>query len=445
MLAVLAAVAALVVTGCTPDGQAPPAAKTTAPRGPVLLTFSVYGAPQVITAYTKIAAAFTAAHPETVVNIRPFDSHDEAMAATEKQIKAGSSPDLFLADDGDLPGLMAEHGIRRVDELLGKRQVDFGDGFERDALEAFSSDAALQCMPTQISPMVVYYNTSLVDLSTAATPGRKPVEPGQAWWLDEFAQAAQQASHGGRRGVYVAPELEQVAPFVWSGGGTLVDSPTDPTHLNLSDGSSSAAIQKLLQIVRNPRITFSRQQLERRSALQRFRAGKLGMILGYRDLTPLLRQQQNLLFDVMPIPKINTSANVGHTTAACIGKDTEHAAQTADFLAYLVSDPSMRTLAETGYVMPTNLDVTNSDAFLQPNEMPQHAAVFSDQVRASQPLPSTPVWDTVRRTAALALTHLFYDPVIDPLDDRLKAIDDNSADIFSPPTPSASPSASPTS
>jgi multiple sugar transport system substrate-binding protein len=246
------------------------------------------------------------------------------------------------------------------------------------------------------------------------------------------------------RGVYVAPDLTQVAPFIWSGGGHVVDDVENPTTLTLADDASASALEKLLEVVRNPQTTFNEAQIARRSALQRFKTGSLAMMLGYRDLTPQLRTQENLRFDVMPLPKIGTRATSGRSTGLCLSSTSAHPEKTADFLAYAVSDDAMALLASTGYVVPTNLDVVNSDAFLQSSEMPASAAVFPAMVRSIHSLPRVPTWPTVASSTSALLTGLFYDPVIDPLVDRLKAIDAASAPLFTPePTSAASPSGSP--
>jgi multiple sugar transport system substrate-binding protein len=197
--------------------------------------------------------------------------------------------------------------------------------------------------------------------------------------------------------------------------------------------------------VRDPHLTFNRTQLARRSALQRFKTGSLAMMLGFRDLTPQLRAQEDLSFDVMPLPKIGTRATIGRSSGLCLSSSSEHPEKTADFLAYAVSDESMALLASTGYVVPTNLDVVNSDAFAQPSEMPASSAVFAAAVRSIHSLPRVPTWDSVAASTARLLEGLFYDPVIDPLVDRLKAIDAASAPLFTPvPTGTPSPSASAT-
>ena len=309
---------ALVVTAaCSGDDDPKPAVTApTTPAGPTLLTFAVYGPPQVITAYAKIAADFSAAHPDIVVNVRPYDGHDQAAAALQSEQATGDVPDAFLANLDDLPGLVESKAIRRVDELLAERHVDFGDGYQRDPLESFSADDALQCMPVDVSPLVVYLNTDLVHLPALTPAGQRQITPESGWSLDQFAAAARQAIRRGVRGVYVAPDLEQVAPFIWSGGGHIVDDFDQPTTLTLADGPSAAALEKLLEVVRDPQLTFSPAQLARRSALRRFKSGSLGMMLGYRSLTPQLRAQENLNFDVMPLPKVRGRATIGESNGA---------------------------------------------------------------------------------------------------------------------------------
>jgi len=440
-------VGALAVTAaCSSDGT-PAAARTTTatPAGPTLLTFAVYGPPQVVTAYTKIAADFSADHPDTVVNVHPYDTQQQAEDALAKATAAGNPPDAFLANVDELPDLLSTKAVRRLDELLGERHVDFGDGYQRDSLEAFSAEDALQCMPVDSSPLVVYYNRDLLSLAGLTGPGERPITPEGGWSLDQFAAAARQASRPGVRGVYVDPDLDQVAPFIWSGGGEVVDDPEKPTTLTLSDKTSASALEKLLEVVRDPQITFNQAQLARRSALERFKTGSLAMMLGYRDLTPELRNQANLRFDVMPLPRIGAKATSGESEGLCLSSASAHPEKTADFLAYAVSDKATALLAATGYVVPTNLDVINSDAFAQPDEMPASAGVFATGVRSIRSLPRVPTWDSVATSTAALLQGLFYDPVIDPLADRLKAIDAASVPLFTPlPSPSASPTASPT-
>ncbi len=440
------AATALLVVGCAsddePEGATASASPSTGTSTPTELTFAVYGPEPVVAAYKRIAATYSVQHRDTKVVVEDYASHDEALRAVRRGTADGDPPDLFLMDHDDLAGLAEDDAVRRVDDLLAEREVDFGDGYTRNGLEAFSADAALRCFPLDVSPLVVYYNPKLIELDEIAEPGARPVTQEDGWSMEEFRQAARQPRRPGVRGLYVAPKLEQVAPFIWSGGGEIVDDVENPTTLTLADDASRESLQELLEIVRNPGLTFSQAALRKRSALERFKAGQLGMILGFRDLTPVLREQAGLTFDVMPLPKVGRGATIATMSGLCLSSASEHTEKAADFLASVISDEGAAELAATGYVMPANIDVVNSETFQQTGERPLHADVFTREVRDTRLLPSAPRWPIVRRSVTASLGELFYDPLIGPLQTRLEAIDAASVPLFDPsqqPSPSVSP------
>jgi multiple sugar transport system substrate-binding protein len=445
---VAAAVVLLVLAaGCTSNDEPPKAKPSPSPSPRTELTLAVYGPEPLVAAYKRIAATYTVQHTGVKVHVEDYPTHTEALAALHAAIEKGDPPDVFLMDHDDLADLSEEKAVRRVDDLLAAREVDFGDGYTRNGLEAFAADSALQCMPQDVSPLVVYYNPKLIELDSIAEPGRNPVSQEDGWSLEEFGRGAAQPRRPGVRGMYIDPSLEQVAPFIWSGGGQVVDDTDDPTTLTLSDGPSADAMEKLLELVRDPGLTFSEKALRNRSPLQRFKDGKLGMLLGFRELTPELRAQQSLTFDVMPLPRLGSGATIAKMQGLCISSASEHTDEAADLLADLISDQSASALAATGYASPSNIDVLNSDDFLQTGQRPLHSDVFTRELRRTQMLPSTPTWSTVSRSTARDLTRLWYDPLILPLQDRLEAIDQASIPLFDPskaPPPSGSPSPTPT-
>ncbi len=107
-------------------------------------------------------------------------------------------PDLFLASRRDLDWLREGDLTAPSLELLDERGVAFGDGYSRDALLAFSADNSLQCLPYGVSPMVLYYNTELVDFERMARRGLPApiIEPGRdvSWCFEAFVAAAEFAT-----------------------------------------------------------------------------------------------------------------------------------------------------------------------------------------------------------------------------------------------------------
>lgn len=414
-----------LLAGCTSgddsEEAAPPATSKAAPA--VDLTLAVYGPAEVTDIYRELADEWSASDQDVEVDVLVFRDRARAMAGVTRLRAAGNPPDLFLADRDDLSMLDATGALRRVDDLLSARQIDFGDGYSRRGLEGFGQDAALQCMPVDVSPLVVYYNPQLVELDEVAEPGATEITQERGWRLEEFARAARQARSPGVRGLHIEPTLEQIAPFVWSGGGSITDDVAAPTSLTLSDDASSEAMSELLGVVRAPALTLSESALERQTAIERFEDGTLGMLLGYRDLTARFRDKSDLIFDVMPMPVIDGAATSGRLSGLCISADSPAQEQAADLLVALISTEAQEALAETGYVMPSNLDSLDSEAFLASGERPLHSTVFSREVRDIMPMPTSPNWAPVAAVASRQLSALFYDPFIDPLEDRLAAID----------------------
>ncbi len=427
----------LLAAGCAADGSPesePTPTASSAPPG-TQVTMSVYGPKAVTDTYRRLAEGWAADMQGVELEVKTYGDRSQAMAALRQSRAAGDPPDLFLAGLDDLAGLTASGALRRVDDLLSARQVDFGDGFNRRGLEAFGRDAALQCMPVDVSPLVVYYNPQLIELGEIAEEGRRDISQQRGWTLEEFARAAAQPQARGVRGLYVAPTLDQVAPFVWSGGGALTDDTAAPTTLTLSDDASAEAMEQLLTVVRDPALTFGPRALERKPALERFVDGQLGMMLGYRDLVATLRESPELTFDVMPMPVIDTGATSGRMSGLCLSADSPEDEQeiAADLLVELISTDSQDALAETGAVVPTNVESLESESFLQSGERPLHSTVFAREMRDIEPQPGSENWGSVSAVAGRQLERLFTDALIDPLEDRLAAIDAASVPLLVTP------------
>ncbi len=206
-------------------------------------------------------------------------------------------PDLYLASRRDLDAIVAAGQNYPLLELLDERGVDYGDGYSRDALLSFSIDDDLQCMPYGIDPTVVYYNTDLINFAEMRQRGlRVPSTTLRAWSFEAFAAAARVATRPreGTRGVHVDQTLQGLAPFVYSGAGALFDDESQPTSLDLSSEAARSALTSALELFRNPRVTLTERQLERRTPLEWFERGTLGMITASRCVGPRAAQDRGL-------------------------------------------------------------------------------------------------------------------------------------------------------
>ncbi|MCW2791052.1 MAG: carbohydrate transporter substrate-binding protein family [Nocardioides sp.] len=442
-------VASLAAAGCDSGGAEPAPKPTPSASGkPTKLTFGVYGPADEVDAFQGVVDVFNSLSDDSDVTISTYADHDGLIKAIES---GDDVPDVFMASRSDLAWLLEHKLTQPVDEMLDERGVDFGDGYSRDALQAFSADSRLQCMPYGISPMVIYYNKALIDFDRMRARGldapdlgteAEPRDP--RWSFEQFTAAAQFATRPRKqtRGLYVDPTLRGLAPFVYSGGGKLFDDDVDPTSLALSDSDTQAALEQALVLLRNPQLTLTERQLDRATPLQWFERGRLGMIEGFRSLVPELRQVQGLDFDVMPMPILDSSATTGDITGLCISAAAASAPEAADFLVHALSPDSVGRVVATGYLAPANLEVALSDTFLQPGRLPDHASVFNSSVRALELPPLIDSWAALEAAVAPNLQELLTVPVLD-LAAQTAQIDEESRAVLDPTAASESPSSSP--
>lgn len=445
-----ALVLSLGLAACSEDRPAPPRAEPTSNpptvEEPRTLTFGAFGQESELKAFDRVVDSFNASSQTRQVELVTWNSREQALDA----VLSGEAPDVFLTPRGDLMQLADSEATRPVSLLLDERGIDFGDRYSRDALEAFSFDDDLQCMPYSVSPMVMYLNTDQVDFEKMErrgldVPSVKDGVRSDRWSLAEFAAAAQFATRRGKvDGVWIEPTLRGLAPFIYSGGGQVFDDENDPKSLAFAEDSTRSALDQTLTILRDTTLTPSAAELRRATPLQLFKRGKLAMIAGFRDLVPELRAVEGLSFDTISMPVIDNPATVGDIDGLCISADTEVVNDAADFLAYAVSDAALEIVTRTGYIVPANTEVAGSEAFLWPDREPQHATVFNSAIRGMIIPPLLSTGAELEAAVAAQLDDLVTSPGVLDLELATEAIDTSSRTVLDPESVTESPSPTPT-
>lgn len=445
-----ALVLSLGLAACSEDRPAPPRAEPTSNpptvEEPRTLTFGAFGQESELKAFDRVVDSFNASSQTRQVELVTWNSREQALDA----VLSGEAPDVFLTPRGDLMQLADSEATRPVSLLLDERGIDFGDRYSRDALEAFSFDDDLQCMPYSVSPMVMYLNTDQVDFEKMErrgldVPSVKDGVRSDRWSLAEFAAAAQFATRRGQvDGVWIEPTLRGLAPFIYSGGGQVFDDENDPKSLAFAEDSTRSALDQTLTILRDTTLTPSAAELRRATPLQLFKRGKLAMIAGFRDLVPELRAVEGLSFDTISMPVIDNPATVGDIDGLCISADTEVVNDAADFLAYAVSDAALEIVTRTGYIVPANTEVAGSEAFLWPDREPQHATVFNSAIRGMIIPPLLSTGAELEAAVAAQLDDLVTSPGVLDLELATEAIDTSSRTVLDPESVTESPSPTPT-
>ncbi len=433
-LITLTLIGALALVGCDDEPKRKPGNRPGGSNSQkTSLTFGIWGPDEEVRAYQAMVDDYNAGAKAVKVSIESWPDARTMMAAF-----AGGDdvPDLFLITRSALVDVRDAELNTPLLELLDERGVEYGDGYYRDAIEAFSGDDDLQCMPYGVSPMVIYYNADLIDFETMRLrelPTPAEGEEHDGWTFEQFRAAADYASRPRRHtsGLYIEPSLSGLAPFIYAGGGDVYNDDSAPTSLAFSEDGTRDALTQALEVLRDPQLTLTDRQLAQRTPLEWFKRGKLGMLPGFRELTPELRGAPDLDFDVMPLPRLDDAATIGDFSGLCISADSPSVSQAADFLVYAIGEEALGRVAGAGYLAPANLGVATSPAFLQAEQRPSHAGVFNATVSDMVLQPLIDEYPALERAIATSLRQMFRAPVLD-LDGLTTEIDDESRVLLDP-------------
>lgn len=442
----LTVLTALLLGACDdqpePDGPRPIAEPSGSPSasvepGPRTVSVSVYGDRAVVAAYRTIAELFMDDNPSVKIELSAAPDAQEAAARTAEAAKAGRAPDVFLLDQTSLPTFVEAAAVQPLDGLLEDRGLSFGDDFQRGGLTAFSAAGDLQCMPADMSPLVVYYNKELIPRRSLRRSGFTFPRRGDPWEWADFEAAARAVAGidqlGPIKGTYLPPSAELVTALLRSAGVDVVDDEVDPRTLTLSDATATETLGQIATLARDPAVSVTAEELARRDAVGWFTAGELAMLIGSRADLPRLRAAEGLDFDVVTLPGFGRSRSISRVSGWCLSADTEVTDAAADFIAYAVGPRAARVTAATGVMVPARLDALTSNAFVQPGRLPRHHDAFVTAARLSDPLPYSVSWPRAALLTQATLRPLFTDPDTDldaTLARRLQRLDAASVPLF---------------
>lgn len=288
-------------------------------------------------------------------------------------------------------------------------------------VEAFTFQGELQCMPQNVSSLVVYYNT---DLFQEAGLG----QPEQGWTWDEFRETGEALTRGDVRGIGIEPSVIRLAPFVWSNGGEVVDDDTAPTGFTLDTPEAKEALQFLVDLA-HAELIPTEKELAAQDLETRFMTSKLGMLLSSRRDTPELREVRGLNWDVAPLPVADEPVGVLHSDGYCIAAQSDDTSAAADFIAYATGEQGQTITALGGRTVPSLISVSRSGAFLDPTQPPEHSQVFLDAVDTLRRTPVLPTWPEIEDLAEEILTRAFYEPGY-TVEDAIEALRNETTDLF---------------
>ncbi len=394
----------LAVTACSSG--------TSADEGPgssAALVLQVRAEPEEAAVYRSLVEGYREASGRDVELVAV--GRQDHVTRLSTAFASGDAPDVFLINYREYAPFVQRGAVDPVGPLLEREGVELADYYE-EPLDAFTYDGALQCMPQNISSLVVYWNRALF-----AQAGVAP--PAAGWSWSTFVETARALTADGVKGVGIDPSITRMAPLVWSNGGTVVDDDEQPTRTTLHEPAARGALQAVLDLIATG-ATPSKEQVAAQGLEEQFMTGRLAMFMSSRVEVPALREQRGLDFDVAPLPVLRQPASVLHSDAYCVASSAQDPAAAAAFIAYATGRQGQTITALGGRTVPSLRSVATSPAFLSPARPPASSQVFLDAVPLLRHTPVTPAWPEVEDVIGTQLERAFEDGV--PLDEVLAEI-----------------------
>ena len=390
--------------------------------GPGRLRVQVSGEPEETKVYQAVAAAFERENEDIDITLVEIPEKDEHLAKLATSFAGGDAPEVFLINYREYAQFVVRDAIEPFESFLEANDVNLDDYFPQP-IEAFTYQGALQCMPQNVSSLVVYFNKDLFEAAGMKAPPK-------GWDWTEFREVALQLTQGEVHGVGIEPSIIRLAPFVWANGGEIVDDNTDPSRFTLDEPASREALEYLVSLVREDRAVPDEAAVAAQDLETRFVSGKLAMYLSSRRDTPVFREVQGLNWDVAPLPSGKQPAGILHSDAYCLaaGADPEVQQDAARFIAFATGEQGQTITALGGRTVPSLKSVADSGAFLDPTQPPAHSDVFLEGVPYIRRTPVTPTWTEIEDIAEEILTRAFYEPgytiqhAIDALESETEAL-----------------------
>ena len=377
---------ALVTTGC--------GASDAADDGRTL-TIQAAGGEGELTALRDLVAAFEDSRPDVEVDFVGVPDQGDHIAKLSTAFAGGNPPDVFLLNYRRL-GPFVERGVLAPVQLGDLSLEDFYE----PPLEAFTYDGALACLPQNVSSSVAYLNLDLFERAGIPLPQHD-------WTWTDLERIARTLHEKDVAAFGLDPIVRNVAPFVWTAGGEVVDDTEDPTAMTFDSPEAKQALT-FLEGLQEYGVDATSRAAE--PPEEQFARGDLAIFVDSRRSVPAFRKAEGLRFDVRPLPRedpARPSASLLASDAYCVSEASSVPELAADFARFAVGPDGGEVLARSGRTVPVLEPLAESEAFLDPSQQPASARVWLDIVDELRRLPNVAAEDEAEEAADDLLAQFF--------------------------------------
>ncbi|MEU7116118.1 extracellular solute-binding protein [Streptomyces sp. NPDC046182] len=339
--------------------------------------------------WDKLAAAFTAAHPGTKVEVTlsPWTDVDREVT---RMVEENNAPDVALM--GAYSDFAAQGRLYAADEVMSIRAEA---NFLLPLAEAGSVDGTLYGLPFVASSRLLFYNKQLFDEAGAKPP--------KTWSdLKDAAKALKKEDVLYPYALPLGPEEAHAEAMIWglSNGGGYTDSSGGYSIASEQNTQTFRWIKDNLVV---PGLTgpVPPAELNREDAFAAFLRGDVGMVNGYPSLLHEARAK-GVKVGTLPMPVSDTLDSreappaVGVADWMLAFRHDGNRELVGSFLNFVYEDKNLSEFAGRYHLLPSTVSATQASRYAAADPS---AEQFLTALRSAQLYPvNDPSWLQVSNT-----------------------------------------------
>jgi multiple sugar transport system substrate-binding protein len=347
-------------------------------KGPVTISYMVWGAPEELEVWQTIVDDFQSANPDIKVNVEVSD-WDTYWTKLKTLLAANTPPDVFAMDAPLYLDYQSRGVLLNLQPYIDKN-AGFLDGFYPVTLEAYKLPDGYYGMPRDFQTIVLFYNKDMFDAAGVDYPTAD-------WTYDDLRAAAKDLTIDNNGDGTIDQwgfssdlwDMELIwSEAIWSWGGEVINS--DHTKTLIGEPTAQQAWQYFYDLM------FVDKSMPDGNTVGQygedlFQAGMVAMttighwaVPGYATV--------EFKWDVAPVPTSPTGGQATSVNSAgfVIAKESKYPDAAWEFIKYCLSETGQTRLTELGLAIPVLESVANSPVFLEQSMVDINQQVFLDSL-----------------------------------------------------------------
>jgi multiple sugar transport system substrate-binding protein len=360
---------------------------TPVPTRNLQLTYMSWGSPTEMVGYTARPETFMDRHPNIQVEqIHAVGGDYDTKLYT--MIAGGVGPDVFLNHNWKALSLITRELPLNISPLIDQEQYDLSDFFP-GSVDYFRYEGELYGLPLDFPTRAMSYNIDLFDEVGLDYPSADWDD--ETWDWTRFLESAQALTEevGGVQtfGWDTPYTLWSSLPWIWSNGGRMYND--DRTECLITQPESVEAIQFMGDLMHTYRVAPRPEVIQEFGGMSLFMSGRIAM----RELGPAamgtLREIREFGWDAANFPKApdGVRATVAVGSGWYVNRATPEREAAWELDKHCVLPEMMMLDASNAGIVSARRSVLNSRAWLDPDKLPEHQAIYAENAERGIPIP----------------------------------------------------------